>query len=1551
MPRQLIAAALVMIAGATGAVAQVNTAAPDDSKQANQGVYVRDSAVAAEKMALGERMERLKDWDKAADVFQEILEKYADRVVQSTVPGQANHYSSVIVAVQERLAKWPEDGLRAYRNRYEAPAADLLAAAGRDDYGALNTVYQRYFITNAGKTAGLRLIDLYLENGEFSAAAWLGDRLLQWHPTITPDKPAVLYRVAVAYHLSGDQEKANARLEELKNFAPNSTGTVRGQDVNLADSLAKDLAAPIAVAQNESADSWPVFMGDATRGRISTGAGRAGARPFSSIDLAHPSNTGLTPEARQEAESAEKLDQEQGLNLGIIPAVDRGEMFFQDGSRIYAVSLDSGAQLPGWTQPYVGSNVITPGSHRQQYTVTVTDKEVLAVIGQADRTISFPGQPPTMTGDARLVCLDRATGKEKWSRSPRDFPDQGNVRALSLGGSPLVVGDNVYICGTGGKSQQFDDCYVFCLDRATGNHKWSAYICSASTGQTIMGGDVAPASDTACSVAYSSGRLYVLSNLGAVAAVDAYSGAISWLDTYERDTVDNPTMMRFGMGATPQLTRPWACNPAVVYNGRIFALPSDGKYLSVYDAGSGETLKRVSLGDVDNANTLIGVQGNKIIVSSDTRVFAFNWEAYDPATFDPHSKVIYWTSTFSKTPIRGRGFLTADSVFIPTRDRLFRLSLPNNGKVTESYPPYSRPAWEDAEGPGNVIVTDDKVIIAGSAHINVYTDLGAALKRLDSEIVAAPSDPNVRLRYADMVFVAGDIKASVTRLDEAIKLLGGAGSLAPGPARDRIFRSALTFAQKLSDPKTYSADNRDTINGLFDRAASAADSASQQVEYRVARAHFAHANNDLPEEVRLYQEILADDAMRAVPLTTSDGNSFQQAAATAESAIDSIIKQSGASAYAPYEQSASAAMEAARTANKPDDLLQVAQHFPNASVASQSMFLAAEAYESAGDNRRATQVLRQLYFKYPRANKVAVLESMARNYLAIPGRSDVAAARLAQAAHLAGSATLSKPLKLPDGRVLENVTFTQAADALKQIQSDAIARSLPQFNLPAAAIPHSKPLVQTDPIPNIAALILPLPSYARLDRAITFSADSQIGCYAPGSPQPLWLNKSLTSAPLECAWIGTNQLAVWNSAEIAVLSGENGTLLWRFAIKSLPEIQVVKGDESVAATAAAPDPNAAGQVGGGFVIIQGQRIRVAQGGRLVINNNGLLIQRGFGGMVVNPANPQVAGGVEKIAQVRPAGDKLIAATTTGRIFALDIAAGHLAWQSRLTTDHPIERLLATDDFAVARFSDGAATSIIALDAATGQIIRRYDQFRADNGTIPVNQALSPDGTLVIALPDHLIGKDLYEPGAANKWETVRQNNADSVYVGSELPDQLLAQDGRIILVSDAGSFIRVFSLDTGMPITAKGDTGPMNVRFPTGARSGTPVHLRLAGAHLYAFGPQSLRAFDLDHPNAIGERVIFEDTNLRDLFVGSDFAVALDDPGVARFIGNPDAPSIKARLLAYSRATVNGQESGVLVHDPVFPEPKGITTWQPLTGGFFYLTGDQQLHFLKPNGG
>src|SRR5690606_10586891 len=131
----------------------------------------------------------------------------------------------------------------------------------------------------------------------------------------------------------------------------------------------------------------------------------------------------------------------------------------------------------------------------------------------------------------------------------------------------------------------------------------------------------------------------------------------------------------------------------------------------------------------------------KLIVSSEFRITCLDWQAYQAETFrenDP--SVIQWISSFPEegseeniNPIRGRGFLTTDSVFIPTRQGLFRIDL-RNGRRVEQYPSDQQGRWAADEGAGNVLVTSDRVIVAGDRSVNVYTDLAMARAKLDAEV-------------------------------------------------------------------------------------------------------------------------------------------------------------------------------------------------------------------------------------------------------------------------------------------------------------------------------------------------------------------------------------------------------------------------------------------------------------------------------------------------------------------------------------------------------------------------------------------------------------------------------------------------------------------------------------------------------------------------------------------------------------------------------------------------------------------------------------------------
>jgi outer membrane protein assembly factor BamB len=1571
----------IMIGGNAGAADGDD---PSGNAQ-NDRVFVRDSPAAWDTFQNGQRMQRLQEWNKAADFYQEVLEKYRDRVVPADADANHTHYTSITRMVQEQLAKWPPEGLAVYRARYEAPAEALLAGKS-SDAAALHQVYDRYFVTDAGKNAGIALMDMEMENGQFRAAISIGQWLLKWHPGLGSDAGAVMYRTALAYHFADDEADAQSSLATLAAEHGADRGVVRGQDVSLVDSLRAELKSAggvVTTAASGGGDSWPMAWGDPSRSRISSAQGKPGVRLYS-IPLSKP-NYATTPngppQQRAMFDQAFKQAVDGGLTVGVMPVTERGELFFQDGQRVYGVSLDSGHPLPGWAQTYPGTGQYTLanmwGSARMnQLTVTLTENEVLAVMGQPDRQALTNGLP--MSGEARLVCLDRETGKEKWVASPSSFPaSPASLRDIQLSGSPLVVGQSILLIGRTGAGQQvqFEDCYVISIDLRTGKYQWSCYVASANMGDWIS--MTSALGDNTSHLAFADGLVFVQTNLGALAAVDPYGASLAWVDIYPTQGGNIAAANPFAPLIATQLGNgngqlPWTCNPVIVSEGRVFTLPAGEKSLLIYDALTGALVQSIPLdslidGDA-SCDTLLGVNGDQVILSGQKVVIGLDWKKYDRNTFtkeDLHKLEL-------PNPIAGRGFVTASAILIPAKDRLWWLD-PMADMVVGAYPLHPR-NWEDGEGPGNVLVTSNHVVLACAGSVDVYTELALARANLDQSVASAPNDPEPRLRYARLMFAAKDPDTALQKLDEAAALLGGPATLQAGPARDELFTDALTFAGKLaSDTRPGMAD---LAAKFFDRAGLAASAPLQQVHYRQARAQMAEGAKDLAGAVTLYQQILADAQLRSVSLPDADSDMPTQAGVAAEKSIAALIKLDP-SVYAPFETAAAAGLQEARTAadDVPAKLLEVAQRYPNSSVAPQAMLAAADAYESAGNPRLAVQMARQLYFRYPDGpDRAQVLETMARNYLAIPGRSDLvaaAAARLAQGAQLPGDPMLTKPLRLPDNRIIEHVHFSEALDEVRKYDGEAALRALPDFHIPvpqsvrspdgqSVRLSHARPFRPVGPdsaIPNIKDLVLPLRDFARSDRVVAVGTDGKLQIFTPGQSQPLAVaDPPANDAPRHSAWLGNN-LVIWGSGSLSLFTEEGGAPLWTLQLSQLPLPELVdsKDADSTVAPLNGLPPNIIIR-GGGQFIIRG-RIRVLRGGVPMI-------------APVAPVVPVVAApAVEETTDVIPVGDRILLSTSSGRIVCADLAEGKVVWQARLS-EHPIDRLVANEDFTVARVSDSTSVRLVALDTFSGETRGSKSFPLSDNSLVPVNMALSADGTLVYTRPDRLCLKNLYTPwpdpsdreiiGAAS---LPLFKNGDGAASG---PDQLVIAEGRILALADDAAqsgapqgggtpkSVRVYSLETGNPVPLRFESPQGNTEVDRVLSAGTSwdVSLRVIGSHLYVFSPDGTAAYNLDQ---VAEAWSLMDADhkstIHNVFIGKQYAVVLQSPAPDDGAPPADAPLTLCAFGRYASSPTNPFESGRLDYKVQITDPGAATgPWQAVDGGFYYLSADQKLHMLMGAG-
>ncbi len=231
---------------------------------ATPSTFVPDSSVALERLALAEKLERASEWIKAAEVYQELLESYRDRVVPSG-PDDSTLYVNVADRVLGQLSRWPAEGLAVYNGRYEPAAETLLAQA--EDANALRAITDRYLLTRAGMTAAGRLMQHWWDQGQPGTSARFAERLASLLPEDHPQRAMLLFQSGLCWHLAGNTDRARTLAEQLKKDHAQAVGSVAGQETVLSTALATAL------------DSAPAVAGLPTPGRVSADRPSGPARP------------------------------------------------------------------------------------------------------------------------------------------------------------------------------------------------------------------------------------------------------------------------------------------------------------------------------------------------------------------------------------------------------------------------------------------------------------------------------------------------------------------------------------------------------------------------------------------------------------------------------------------------------------------------------------------------------------------------------------------------------------------------------------------------------------------------------------------------------------------------------------------------------------------------------------------------------------------------------------------------------------------------------------------------------------------------------------------------------------------------------------------------------------------------------------------------------------------------------------------------------------------------------------------------------------------------
>jgi outer membrane protein assembly factor BamB len=484
----------------------------------------------------------------------------------------------------------------------------------------------------------------------------------------------------------------------------------------------------------------------------------------------------------------------------------------------------------------------------------------------------------------------------------------------------------------------------------------------------------------------------------------------------------------------------------------------------------------------------------------------------------------------------------------------------------------------------------------------------------------------------------------------------------------------------------------------------------------------------------------------------------------------------------------------------------------------------------------------------------------------------------------------------------------------------------------------------------VTSMVAPLRDSGRNDRIVTFGSGAGISVWNVGSNTPIFTSKAMLDQPMNCAWQG-DSLIVWSQSRVVMFKPDGSAAAWETELRTIPIVEVATRDDNENNPDAEGDVNVAnGQVNGQINIVGNGHVIFLQGRRGVIRGPGFVRMQQ---RLLNVNQPQAApAGAEQISKVAIVSDRVIVATTGGRIIALDMNDGKTIWQMR-PSDRPIDRLLASDDFVVGQINDGTQIRVIALDTYSGQSVM-HREFPAE-GTGLVNLALASDGKLVYLLIDRVECKDLFEPGDRLAFTVqVRRSDGNGAFMGAIQPDQLVLSNGRIIAVSDEGKFIRVYSLENGKVLHPANGGGAQADGIDTSVGLQTKavdwnVTLSAVGSRIYAIAPRSIVAYNLDKITDKWDAPPYMDDVVKtENVIGKDFLLVAAESAPANRPHLPTQFPTNLILQAYSREILErGVESGVLAYRYTVSSPAGIQSWQGVDGGVYYLTGDGKLFFLR----
>lgn len=713
---------------------------------------------------------RARQWEDALTALDDLVEQAGNRWVQidssATEAGNYQLYVSAREYANRQLAFAPDELLNRYRSQVDPVAERWWQADSDPRVATLQRIAERMPLGSLGDDAILGLADAYLESGRLHQARYLLERLLPnsrlaldvesespayaggpiwlWMkyaeandvdieagldvalnrqnaplPIVKVegiDQAQLWARIVWIDILTQQFERARYDLEVLKRLYPDGEGSLYGESGRWAELLEIEIGkAENRQFENPIGNRWPTLAGNTARLASGPALIDLPGLPAWTVEFPKVDLSGERLFARQS-----RLSDANATAVPYHPVVVGDIVAWCQEDYIRAVRLQDGE--PQWP---LGEDIDSDPLLRGMIASTDRDPEVTqsaenrtgvpryTMFAIGNHLFSRVGNPVTSSRDPERRYFGQVWGVDLAQNATLlpGFMLQSDDPTLEFDGCPIADESHWYslMRGTSPDSARVT-VSVACYERLSvpPNEapipKWKVDLCDAEMPALALGSQC-----THNLLTLAEGVLFINTNAGVVAAVDAERGQPLWLMKYPRtawsERLDNEHYQR-------DLT------PCVVADDQVVVAPSDSSDVFLLDRATGQLIWNRHL---PRAQYLLGLDEDVLVFGGGQLWWLDRWHGNLLTTFPAASLASSPNASHSSPRGLGRGTMAGKRLYWTSREHLyiFRIS-PGASRGADGRDWY-RPIAEkviDLEPRGvtggNLVIVDSTLLIAGT---------------------------------------------------------------------------------------------------------------------------------------------------------------------------------------------------------------------------------------------------------------------------------------------------------------------------------------------------------------------------------------------------------------------------------------------------------------------------------------------------------------------------------------------------------------------------------------------------------------------------------------------------------------------------------------------------------------------------------------------------------------------------------------------------------------------------------------------------------------------